>query len=544
MNYKVKKGDTLSKIAKEHNMSLEELLKLNGISGDKANHILVGQNIKVKQGVPYQSFGTSVSFVPQGMYSFPPKTTDKKSTEQPTKETGDKSQSSTAYWNPMKAFSNTEVKSNDSAGVPYRAEYTISEYAKNNASAIQQQLVEEGYSVGSSGVDGKWGKDSQAALDKALSEGYTFKNGQLVKQKFKTPKLVSKNSLKDPQYLKKNATVIQTLLAQEGFDIGKSGIDGKWGTDSQKALDQAIASGYVLQNGALVNPKMKVAQPAKQGLWNSFKNAVSNEVYDNMYPYNYGDVQNPDGSYRQVNSSDSAQVQIKAGLQKMITGTKEIDPRRALMNELVSVDLNTKEGLAKWKELVKQADGLDLKMVRYKGSTLDQIKNQQWEMRARLDAMNLYQGRPQQWDTYIEQNDESKRSGRATKAGKPTLIIRDIGQRNRINGELLNYWEQHPEQRVKGDNGLFRMPVMSYLGNASIVQQEDGSLRYADDWDYTWTSKDDPNRPYFGEVLSDFSGKNYGTGVNGRSFDEGFNLKTLVKNTTDGITGKLLAKIS
>lgn len=544
MSYKVKKGDTLSKIAKEHNMSLEELLKLNGISGDKANHILVGQNIKVKQGVPYQSFGTSASFVPQGMYSFPPKTTDKKSTEQPTKETGDKSQSSTAYWNPMKAFSNTEVKSNDSAGVPYRAEYTISEYAKNNALAIQQQLVEKGYSVGSSGVDGKWGKDSQAALDKALSEGYTFKNGQLVEQKFKTPKLVSKNSLKDPQYLKKNATAIQTLLAQEGFDIGKSGIDGKWGTDSQKALNQAIASGYVLQNGALVNPKMKVAQPAKQGLWNSFKNAVSNEVYDNMYPYNYGDVQNPDGSYRQVNSSDSAQVQIKAGLQKMITGTKEIDPRRALMNELVSVDLNTKEGLAKWKELVKQADGLDLKMVRYKGSTLDQIKNQQWEMRARLDAMNLYQGRPQQWDTYIEQQDESKRSGRATKAGKPTLIIRDVGQRNRINGELLNYWEQHPEQRVKGDNGLFRMPVMSYLGNASIVQQEDGSLRYADDWDYTWTSKDDPNRPYFGEVLSDFSGKNYGTGVNGRSFDEGFNLKTLVKNTTDGITGKLLAKIS
>lgn len=544
MSYKVKKGDTLSKIAKEHNMSLEELLKLNGISGDKANHILVGQNIKVKQGVPYQSFGTSASFVPQGMYSFPPKTTDKKSTEQSAKETGDKSQSSTAYWNPMKAFSNTEVKSNDSAGVPYRAEYTISEYAKNNASAIQQQLVEKGYSVGSSGVDGKWGKDSQAALDKALSEGYTFKNGQLVEQKFKTPKLVSKNSLKDPQYLKKNATTIQTLLAQEGFDIGKSGIDGKWGIDSQKALDQAIASGYVLQNGTLVNPKMKVVQPAKQGLWNSFKNAVSNEVYDNMYPYNYGDVQNPDGSYRQVNGSDSAEVQIKAGLQKMITGTKEIDPRRALMNELVSVDLNTKEGLAKWKELVKQADGLDLKMVRYKGSTLDQIKNQQWEMRARLDAMNLYQGRPQQWDTYIEQNDESKRSGRATKAGKPTLIIRDVGQRNRINGELLNYWEQHPEQRVKGDNGLFRMPVMSYLGNASIVQQEDGSLRYADDWDYTWTSKDDPNRPYFGEVLSDFSGKNYGTGVNGRSFDEGFNLKTLVKNTTDGITGKLLAKIS
>lgn len=49
MSYKVKKGDTLSGIAKAHNMSLDELLKLNGISKDKANHISVGQNIKVSK---------------------------------------------------------------------------------------------------------------------------------------------------------------------------------------------------------------------------------------------------------------------------------------------------------------------------------------------------------------------------------------------------------------------------------------------------------------------------------------------------------------
>lgn len=229
--------------------------------------------------------------------------------------------------------------------------------------------------------------------------------------------------------------------------------------------------------------------------------------------------------------------------QKVVSGATKIDPRRALMNEFVAVDLNTKDGLAKWKELAKRADSLDYKMVRYNGTTLDQIRNQQWEMRARLDAMNLYQGRPQQWNTYIEQNDESKRSGRATKAGKPTLIIRDRNQRNRINGELLNYWNAHPEQRVKGDNGLYRMPVMSYLGNASIVQQEDGSLRYADDWDYTWTSDNDPNKPYFGEVLSDFSGKGYGMGVNSRSFDEGLHFETIPSELAKrkaGITGKLL----
>lgn len=52
MSYKVKKGDTLSGIAKAHGMSLDELLKLNGISRDKANHISVGQNIKISKSTP------------------------------------------------------------------------------------------------------------------------------------------------------------------------------------------------------------------------------------------------------------------------------------------------------------------------------------------------------------------------------------------------------------------------------------------------------------------------------------------------------------
>lgn len=47
MSYKVQKGDTLSGIAKAHNMSLDSLLKLNGISKDNANYIRVGQEIKV-----------------------------------------------------------------------------------------------------------------------------------------------------------------------------------------------------------------------------------------------------------------------------------------------------------------------------------------------------------------------------------------------------------------------------------------------------------------------------------------------------------------
>ena len=42
MSYIVKTGDNLTKIAKKHGLSLEELMKLNNISKDKMNFILVG----------------------------------------------------------------------------------------------------------------------------------------------------------------------------------------------------------------------------------------------------------------------------------------------------------------------------------------------------------------------------------------------------------------------------------------------------------------------------------------------------------------------
>lgn len=437
------------------------------------------------------------------------------------------------------------------AGVPYNTDLTQEDVIKMHAGDIQKQLKALGYNLGTSGknkdgVDGKWGNLSQKALDQALAEGYILKDYKLVKPQLRSRSAQSQHT--DQDYLKKNAESIQKQLMRAGYNVGKTGADGKWGKSSQAALDKALAEGYVLKDGKLTNPNIRVAQPANPGVWGSVKNYVSSDIYDNMYPYNYGDVRNPDGTYRQVSGSDPIDTQVVAGWRKFTSGVEGMDPRRDLMNQMAALDLNTEEGMKAWKDLAAKADQLNLKMVRYKGTTPAQIKNQQWEMRARLDAMNLYQGRAQQWDTFIEQTDQSKLSGRATKAGRPTLIVADKNQRNRINGEILNYWNAHPEQRIKGKDGLYRMPFMSYLGNATIVQQPDGSLRYADDWDYTWTSDNDPNRPYFGEVLSDFSGNGYGTGVNSRSFNEGLEIGNIIneggKQIKSGITGFLSKFIS
>lgn len=180
MSYKVKKGDTLSKIAKENNMSLNELLELNGISKDKANHISIGQEIKITKDP------NSADFSQIGFKSPYPITMDWKSYH-------------------------TEDKS---MPAPFKEGYTENDYIKDNAETIQKQLKEAGYHLGSSGknrdgVDGKWGKNSQAALDKALSEGYRFENGKLISP-------IKKNSV-DSQFVPNgyNASLVKHL---QGFD--------------------------------------------------------------------------------------------------------------------------------------------------------------------------------------------------------------------------------------------------------------------------------------------------------------------------------------
>lgn len=57
--HKVKKGETLSKIAKSYGLSLQELLDLNGISADKANHITIGQELVTDKNMGLPDFSKS-----------------------------------------------------------------------------------------------------------------------------------------------------------------------------------------------------------------------------------------------------------------------------------------------------------------------------------------------------------------------------------------------------------------------------------------------------------------------------------------------------
>lgn len=136
MGYKVQKGDGWYKIAKNTGMDVNELLKLNNATLNTVIH--PGQEIKTKVQNNQSGLGKYV----QGFAK------EETSKTMPT---------------------------------PYKPEYTEQQFIRDNARSIQQQLVKAGYDLGNYGVDGKWGKVSQAALDKALAEGYKFENGKLSK---------------------------------------------------------------------------------------------------------------------------------------------------------------------------------------------------------------------------------------------------------------------------------------------------------------------------------------------------------------------------
>lgn len=159
MEYKVKSGDTLTKIAKAHNLSLDALLAMNNMTREQANKIQVGQSIKINsEPIPKNVIWN----VPTNF--------------------GDKS-----------PFNKPQLKSRTISS-PYKEDYSEQDYIRDNAKSIQQQLIAEKYNVGQWGADGKWGKSSQAALDKAKQDGYELQGTKLVKKPDAKSKLVSNST--------------------------------------------------------------------------------------------------------------------------------------------------------------------------------------------------------------------------------------------------------------------------------------------------------------------------------------------------------------
>jgi hypothetical protein len=138
-------------------------MKINGISKEQADKLQIGQSLKIKS--------------------------------QPTLQPKNYPTSSTAIF-PRTVWPNTSPTGK--TPIPYKDIAAEQQYLRDNAKAIQEQLIEAKFNVGKWGADGIWGKASQTALEEAKANGYRLVKGKLVKPESpkaalaKVPELVSK----------------------------------------------------------------------------------------------------------------------------------------------------------------------------------------------------------------------------------------------------------------------------------------------------------------------------------------------------------------
>lgn len=171
-------------------------------------------------------------------------------------------------------------------------------FSKQEIEQIQSYLKSVGYNLGNTGknkdgIDGYWGNKTTTAVNQLKSDFNTRyskdnskdNSSQLTKTYNHTAEsfvpmesigaynigqimgnaITKNNSQKTNPYkemsaeelIATNPKLMQQLLLENGYDLGKWRDDGIWGNASKKAWKQAQTDGYILKDGQLVKSKQK-----------------------------------------------------------------------------------------------------------------------------------------------------------------------------------------------------------------------------------------------------------------------------------------------
>lgn len=121
---------------------------------------------------------------------------------------------------------------------------TVPVMSGRDVEAVQQVLADEGISVGKHGVDGKYGKDTKAAV-KAFQAMRGMKATGVVDMEttielgfaWERPDVVSRLLYRRRPTIKgDDVSIVQSKLEQFDISVGEFGIDGKFGPDTEKAV--------------------------------------------------------------------------------------------------------------------------------------------------------------------------------------------------------------------------------------------------------------------------------------------------------------------
>lgn len=184
MGYTVKKGDTLSKIAKDNGITLEQLKKLNPEIKD-INKIRIGQKINISKKSDQNEQMRSYYAQQNAKLGLNPK-------QSTISKTSNQEIGLGQYVVP-KYINNEHIQ--DKTSTSYIQNQTpvfnpllpnFNNLNKDEIMNIQSHLKSAGYDLGNTGknkdgVDGDWGNISKKAWEQAQKDGWILKDGQLIK---------------------------------------------------------------------------------------------------------------------------------------------------------------------------------------------------------------------------------------------------------------------------------------------------------------------------------------------------------------------------
>ena len=367
-------------------------------------------------------------------------------------------------------------------------------------------------------VDGYWGKNTQAAYDDfmnnhsgLLTESYKKLFGGREFNVQKNSGTQAQRTVQN-QSQKKEPSKLMTAMVKAAERTNKS-----FGGYQN---EQRVIRGKQANNNDNVYSE-KLSKPVEIGLnlafpflnlgtrYNREAEAFDKSLHttqSNAYPYSYGDMlvndkgdmipysrfDYPDGipaGYRltQVSANTPKDIQVKAMRLKIQDALKGKDPRKEFMEQIANINLSTPEGMQQYRELIKnKPQGF----IRVTGNPI----NDQFEIRARLAASGAFDNNGEQptWfnEKPIWEINPDFDSPTAKARGRATYRIRDPKQRERIYGEMRNYFLKHSDEgHWKDDDpnsGVWILNNMGFMGNQSLVADnpEGLNLRFGDYWDY------------------------------------------------------------
>ena len=381
---------------------------------------------------------------------------------------------------------------------------------------LQKDLLDEGYLKSEKDVDGYIGPITVKALQRKLIDDGFLDKGE-----------------DDGIIGRKTRTAVQQLLESKGFLTDKA-VTGKRTSEYLNALNDALKKkeffkdidlGWFKQalksdtsNPYMISPPRQKETTNKQKVSN--KNSTETEEYwrdrvqndggfiNNLWPYGYSD-------------EDQRNATLGGMASKVLQGLFGKKKKKKLLDEFVLLDLNTKEGIERAKELSYIFDeNFQNKMS---------LEYLQQSARARYDLNALYSGRPQIFGTFIVNPDY--KDSEAEKAAVPTYTYKNPALRRDLQIQAGRFGRKHGvgAHLVQGD------PTTTF-GNYTVkTTGEDGSGTWRDVWDFMG----DPVIPHELVIIADTI-----PGVKGSSNEtylrpgDPHPVRTMFKNELDKLKSK------